>query len=594
MADIDIIIWNIRFFSLSHYTVNGNATRLVDAVHPIGGRLCDIFIIIEPKIAANQAVANVGQVMTGGSGVKALQSLFYALHNRDGNWRLVPPRAMTTASTKEMVAYYYHAGAVALVGLDNAPAYAAPVVLPAVNNALTEHGLVAVPGHSAWAASPVGPPLPIPATLGRIRFSPNANPVANGNEVVFPTAGQRRPYMARFRDLVSANEFNIVAHHAAPDSDHPDNVNGIDRMSRIREITSHRTAPSMIVGDYNCCTMPNAGTHANHHGNERTALQPLVGQNGHRYKYPLEAIRILRAAADATDQFQLVVAAGNNVGAFALVNAIAVPVNNAAVAAALIVTREAQAIPPPLDALATTAANDATAAGLVVYSNNPLTLVGEAIAARALARNALDAVLALVAHLEVTYAPSPFILNAAIATRRTAEAYDEEPISKVNAVTATRAVGAAVRNACAAVNMVTPTFATRTTAGPLATTAVNVTNMTASCAGAAVAARDAVLAIEPALFKTHLINKLSSLQLDTGATPGPPAANYCAHAFDHIVTVGFIDVKDADVVDLIAANTVGVVNTNAFRAIFRRYHKPNHVGQQGLSDHLPVKVTVTL
>jgi sugar lactone lactonase YvrE len=98
---------------------------------------------------------------------------------------------------------------------------------------------------------------------------------AMGAQIHFPQAYQRRPYLARFRDLTVAgpnNTFLLLAAHSPPpnyqtakkaaqsgkgSANNLDAQRGTARMATIREVTTLRAAtePALIIGDFNCCVM---------------------------------------------------------------------------------------------------------------------------------------------------------------------------------------------------------------------------------------------------------------------------------------------------------------------------------------------------
>jgi len=126
--------------------------------------------------------------------------------------------------------------------------------------------------------------------------------LATGTFIKFPQGYQRRPYLARFRDLTAAGPNNtfllLTAHSPAPNyqtvkmaaqagkgsAHNRDAQDGTARLATIREITALRAAtePALIVGDFNCCTIPagQLGQCSNNgpgHANDRAVLTGFGG-----------------------------------------------------------------------------------------------------------------------------------------------------------------------------------------------------------------------------------------------------------------------------------------------------------------------------
>lgn len=179
MGDVRVISWNIKDFGDSTMSVAGNSTRIMRALYNGATRLVDLFIIVEPVCRAN--IRSVGQVPTSGQGVIGLQKLFYVLWQKDNAWRMLPPRVTAASGKKDMTAIYYHTGVVLLRGPDELPD---------------------VPAATAGVVAPLGAPDPWGsdqrAYAGQLRFYITTS-IPN-REINF---GGRRPLLARFAETAA-------------------------------------------------------------------------------------------------------------------------------------------------------------------------------------------------------------------------------------------------------------------------------------------------------------------------------------------------------------------------------------------------------
>lgn len=583
---VRILIWNIRFFSSSVITKAGRGTKIIDTVQPAGAAPnYDIFIIIEPNRFA--APTNVGEVPQSGSSIQALQNVFYALRHRNAAWCAVPPRVLTTSNNKEVHGVFYFSTNVTLTGPANIAA-PAPVALAALSNMMAN---VAV-GLGALAVNAWGGAM---APAGAVRHSPDAAAATGAHEVVFDTAGSRRPYLIQF--TAGGNAFRVYSHHAAPDANHPSNAHGIENMADVYLIGNGRVLPTLICGDFNCCPMHPACPNGNHYLNEIQAQNQLTGNQATRYRYWTDAAAAMDAAAALSDAYDNVQAA---VAALAAVPA------NALAQAALVAA--AQALAPPLLLVFNHATNINVAAGgpaaglagLLPAANNAhasLTgAVGGAVtagnaAARALA--GIQAAIAITDWLGANLNAPPPLREYAIAIHQTADAYTNiRAANLANAATAVNNVGAAVTTACNAMYQ-NLHVANHNAATAAAANATGVNAATPNLNVLAQTARNALRTLLRNQYKTHIIQTLTSLKTSSTARHG----NYRNHAFDHILTNGFIATANADVLDRVALdgrNPGPAAPVNTFQAFYRRHYKGSGSGSRGISDHLPVHITVTV
>ncbi|HEX8692368.1 MAG TPA: Ig domain-containing protein [Longimicrobium sp.] len=190
MPDIRVVAWNIKFFTGSVYTTHRNIIleQLYDSAN---ARLCDVFVIVEPKVGTKPQ--RVGEFIDRGAGAKGVMELYYALYAKDAAWRVVPPRASCAGTKADFVAVLYHSGLLALEGPEHDHAIPQPTGV-----------------KGGGVPDPWGPPG---TTAGQIRFYHR-----NGNEVGFHG---RRPYLVRFRDAAQTaatarRTFTLTVHAAAP------------------------------------------------------------------------------------------------------------------------------------------------------------------------------------------------------------------------------------------------------------------------------------------------------------------------------------------------------------------------------------------
>lgn len=579
MANVRILMWNIKFFAEAVVRDQNRLNRIINRVHPAGGGpSVDIFIIIEPNKFSNPV--NVGQLVAGSS-ILGLQTIYYALRHRSVNWRMVPPRTLTTSTNKEVHGVFYFSTNVTFHGPDNM-VVTAPAPLAALPPVLGLFGLGGLPVVHAYGANPG-----VMASVGRVRHTDDglALAVPPANEVTFPNAGNRRPYLCRFQTTgVHPVLFNIYSHHASPESKYPQNSNGILAFATVHAIGAGRVRPVLITGDFNCCNMvdPCPNKPNSHHAAEMNAQNRMTGPNVHNYNYWTQTVAALRAACQASDAAEVASAAIplNVVAAAQAVGPFVTAAQNAGNSVAAVVGPPANA---PLLIL-TTAANTA-----VVNLGTATALNG---AARAVV--ARNAAIAVANYLAANFNAPNYLTQYGVAVLRTATAIDQAGVHAGNAAAATNAVGAAVTNACGTLNnLLTP--AEHLAATGAANNATLATALTANLAGLAKIARNAMRTVVELRYKTHIRQQLSSLKTPNAAS----MVNYRNHAFDHVLTAGFDAESAAGVVDVVgtdpgwgAATAGGHAGT--FKAFFRRISKGAGSGAEGISDHMPVQITITL
>lgn len=569
---VRILMWNLRFFSESTIKEQNRGTKIVNWVQPAGAAPnYDIFIVIEPNKFSKPT--NVGQSVQGAS-IKGLQILFYALHHRDNAWRAVPPRVLTCSNNKEIHGIFYYSTNVGFRGPETMAVPVPAALAGGLAPVLQQLGLAALPAVAPWGAV-------ANSQVGRVRHSPDVNPATGVNEITFPNAGQRRAYMCRFRDAANNNEFDIYSHHAAPDSDHPANVNGILNFADIHEVGAGRARPVLITGDFNCCNMddPCPNLPSSHHASEISAQWQLIGRGAERHLHRANTVEIISKASEVSGLAETVTtaAAGH---AVALAGALTAPAN-AAIAAAN--TMAGALGPVPGATLAGLATAAATAVGQLATAN-----AGNA-AARA---NAVrDAVIAMALDVGANYRAPAYLRHWSVAVGQTRTAIDQAAGSAAQLAAVTQ-TGAAVASACVDLypGLRPAEHATATTAAGQASGA---TAATPNLATLAKAARNALGTLVRSQYQSHILQSLSSLKTSNTARP----TDYRNHAFDHIVTAGFAQTVNASVVDVISGDAgfaaAAAAPTNTFQAFYRRLYKGPGSGNHGISDHMPVQITVT-
>lgn len=114
MPDLDVISWNIKDFNDTCYTRHCNIIQR--QLYNGAAQLCDLFVIIEPKIATQ--TGTLGQVVTGGVGYNAMLQLYDWLYAKSTNWKMVPPLESSNDTKADCVAVYYDSSKVELEGPD--------------------------------------------------------------------------------------------------------------------------------------------------------------------------------------------------------------------------------------------------------------------------------------------------------------------------------------------------------------------------------------------------------------------------------------------------------------------------------------------
>jgi hypothetical protein len=601
MPLIRVLSWNIYHFSTSRaggaLAAPATAHRcniILDEVHPNGAaRNYDLFIIIETQTDKPAGYVNVGALANSGptGGMMATQQLLAQLQARQlafaplggaGDWAVVPPVYLTALTYTEAISVFFHTGVLTLTG------------------PLTDLAIVAPsPWHTPATQNVAGGTF-----KGQARFYDGA---VLPTEILFDVNNQRRPYRVTF--TAGGTAFSIVSHHSPKPSAAGGNATaqqGTSNLANIREITTLRANPVIITGDFNCCTMnpcPNAGCY----GNDLTAQDTLTGPGGASYAFTSDALIVMAKAIAATTAAEAAFTHHAN-AALAAANAAvaraeAVNARNEAITAGTRANEAIAAHTRVVGALHATVVNGtppavaaAGAAAVSALGQLPATYIAEALAYRALAINARDAVVTMSNHYNA--ATTTFLQNYANAIAHAVSAIDNPGASGGHAVNTGNAANAAV-GAINGIPVPSAAVAVAAVTGfgnaiPLALAggAVN------GAPGVALArnARDAVLRVANQIYASHIFRELSSLKAAAARPTG--IDGYRNHAFDHILTIGAVEVTGARVVDLIppvmnqyhVAFLVGM-NLGTFQAGYKYY---SIWGQKGVSDHLPVRADVTI
>jgi hypothetical protein len=544
MGDIRILSWNIKDFGADTLGVSGNTTRIMRAIYDAANtRLVDVFVIVEPVLRCK--IKNVGAVPTAGQGIIGLQALFYLLWQKENAWRMLPPRATAASAKKDMTAIYYFSDTVLLRGpeeLDD---------IPAANVA----GAV---------VKPIGSPDPWGSDhrtfVGQIRYYNTT--VIPKKEVDF---GGRRPLLARF------------AEKAAP-------VASVTATTRLR-IYIAGLPPAALIGPLAITTqtqLPDAATN-------QPYRQKMVCEGGTGpYTWTVNALAGgLSIAAD-----------GSITGTPTVAGALAfqVEVEDSAIPAKTKITKNLNV--DVKDSIVVTNENPLADATVGTAYDIVLTSAGGGAAYHwSVSSGALPPGLHLrddgailgtpdgtatgVYEFEVTVADhlNEFMLMGLHAPPQAdypANAVAIEKLANIEEITTNRAGVATV--IVGDFNCCVSTLADH-----------NETPREKN-------AQDKITAKN---YDTH-ITTLTSLK-DLGCAHDA----YRKHAFDHVVTsqTGFTAVKNPQLLDMVHDDpdyapavvkaTAVVVDTSDWELLFKRWHRPNTGDPiQGVSDHLPVKVTV--
>lgn len=609
MPVVRVLSWNIYHFSTSRSGAAPIAQAhrhniILDEVHPAAApRRYDLFVIIETQTAKPAAYANVGNLATSGptGGIPATQQLLAALQARQaavvggaggaGNWEAVLPTFLTAKTQTEAISVFYHTACLTLTG---------PLNDPAVGPGS--------PWHTPATAFPGGS-----TRKGQTRFY---NPPLN--EILFPVNPQRRPYMVDFTVAGAVPvPFSLVAHHSPPPSNAANNSvaqRGTLQLAQIQEITVARNPvnrPVIIVGDFNCCTVPGCPNGCSVHDAHAQSL--LTGNGAVNYAHSQHALKVIQEAIHTTTHAEAAAAhssaAAANPANVAAVTLAATNASNAAIAARDALARARQAHTLVVGAAnilvnnAIAAEANITAALLPPPGAAPALFVASAANFALLATAARNVALAMNDHYNA--GTTVFLQNYSSAVRHCANAIDNPAGSAVHAVATGNAALAAMNDINAASvpnapgNALVPVPVPN--AGPLIAAATApggpVTLAQAAAANGpgdvtlAKNARDSIVPVAQALFVSHIHESRSSLK-GSAALP----ANYRNHAFDHILTLGANRVENAEVVDLVPAVISAyhmLFNAAMPAASFKAGFKYIAIwGKKGISDHLPIRADV--
>jgi hypothetical protein len=570
MPNVRVLVWNIKFFARSTIDNAGRITKIINLVQAAGvAANYDIFIIIEPDKAPK--ATPIAGVPNSGHSVQALQIVYYALHHRNANWRAVPPRRLCGGSKPEMIGVFYESANVTFTGPEQIPV-PTPAVLAAAGPGLGHIGAGVV--GSAWGAA-VGN-----SNVGRVRHSRNANPIGLGNaELLFPASADRRPYGLSF--TAGGAAFQIYAIHAPEPQSYNHNVRAIQRIAQIYHVGGNPAhTPTIVCGDFNCCTLgPPCPVAAAHQWDVPRAQDRLASNQAAAYAYWADAIRVMEATTAVVVGTHAVRTAVG-VAKVAPTNALAAHVTAAVNAATRIGNIVGGGLPALILAATGTVANLGAATALNAD--------GFALAARA-------ALIAITTHLGGNYNPPPYLQHFDLALQHTVTAHNQWLLGNpANSAAAANLLGADVTNARGvSSNQLRATEHAAAGVTGLAATGANA--LTPNIDTVATNALRSLKNLGILQYKTHVVRDRSSLN-----TPGNAfAGNYRLHAYDHIMSTGFLAEANGGIEDVIF-NDAGYVaaaggTTNQFRAFYKRIYKgPGAGAGNGISDHLPARITVTI
>lgn len=105
---VRMICWNIEKFGPAVMNKANVRNAILETVHPnAGARLCDLFIIIEPRNNQGVAAGDIAQ----GNGADCIFRFLGNLQGRANNgagWRAVTPLSLVNDTTTETIAVFYH------------------------------------------------------------------------------------------------------------------------------------------------------------------------------------------------------------------------------------------------------------------------------------------------------------------------------------------------------------------------------------------------------------------------------------------------------------------------------------------------------
>ncbi|MCY1018180.1 putative Ig domain-containing protein [Pyxidicoccus sp. MSG2] len=116
MPTLNILSWNIKDFAGNRYTKHGN-TILNTIYSTAGARLFDIIVVVEPL--TKMVKFSHGDVVTEGAGLDGILALYFGLAAKHPAWRVVPLRASADPPKSDMIGVYYFSEVVDFTGPDN-------------------------------------------------------------------------------------------------------------------------------------------------------------------------------------------------------------------------------------------------------------------------------------------------------------------------------------------------------------------------------------------------------------------------------------------------------------------------------------------
>ncbi|MEZ4336523.1 MAG: hypothetical protein R3B82_07845 [Sandaracinaceae bacterium] len=115
MPTIRSICWNINNFKGSSWTKHGNT--IMETIYDAAGtRLLDMFVVVEPY--SKMKAFGLGDNVTDGAGLDGVLSLYFALAAKDLRWKVAPLRTTAMPPTSDMIALFFHSGALDCLGPD--------------------------------------------------------------------------------------------------------------------------------------------------------------------------------------------------------------------------------------------------------------------------------------------------------------------------------------------------------------------------------------------------------------------------------------------------------------------------------------------
>lgn len=244
----DDMEWGTGPAGPQHLRMILNTLRAVD---PNTNNPVDLDFIVIVEVYARNGTPTEGQLI-GGSGRDGCIRLLNSIANRlAGQWSLVPPVVTGAGGQREAVAVYYRRDRWYFLG---------PQTWPANYPAALRAGL---PNRTIPGGYPYRPNQPERRSAGQWQFGiwrPGQNPDHDNNtHVLFPGAGQRKPWLIAFGRAGNANDLiRLMAIHTKPNSRFGGTAYANQGTANLADVYDMTARPAdaanqidVILGDFN-------------------------------------------------------------------------------------------------------------------------------------------------------------------------------------------------------------------------------------------------------------------------------------------------------------------------------------------------------